>query len=154
MACLIATGCGGKLTDEQREKIKEDMKAGEIKKVSDADFTAAAFALGRNISSAILSEDPYMTNKQFADSVASANSVKIFAMHYGDSSLTTIESEIIEAYNSVVDGSNLADNVQEIGTDSVLYTRPITVERPDGSKKFSFALALKIPNKQVVLSIK
>ena len=42
----ILTACGGTLTDDQRKKVKQDMKDHAIKKVSEADITEAAFTIG------------------------------------------------------------------------------------------------------------
>ncbi len=71
-----------------------------------------------------------------------------------DSLLRKVERQIIEAYTSGSDLSGIGDNLQKMGSDSLLYTKPLISERPDGTVVFNKALAIRIPKKQVILSIK
>jgi hypothetical protein len=68
--------------------------------------------------------------------------------------LRKVERLVIEAYTSGADPQNLGDNLQRMGNDSLLYTKPLMKERPDGSLEFDKAIALRIPKKQIILSIK
>jgi hypothetical protein len=150
---LLLIACGGKLSDEERQKVKDGMKANEIRKVTDAEFTEAAFEFGRNLYAELKIRDPFLKNEQFIDSLENTRHVLIFPLKEGDSLLLQIEQQIIEAYTAADGNVTLTDNIQEIGTDSVLYTQPVMIERPDGSTQFSYALGIKIPNKQIILSI-
>jgi len=47
-----------------------------------------------------------------------------------------------------------SDNIQKIGPDSLLYTKPIMREHPDGSTEFMKALGIRMTRKQIVLTIK
>lgn len=128
------------------------MKEDEIKRVTEGELTSAAFDYGRAIASAIEKRDPSMVNTTLIDSLESAFEVKISAIQPGDSMLLAIESQLIEAYASAGQ-AQVADDVQKMGTDSILYTKPIMHERPDGSLEFTRALSIHMPVRSVVLSI-
>jgi hypothetical protein len=150
---LLATACGGALSDEQRKKMRERMKDDEIKRVSEGELMSAAFDYGRLIDSVIEKRDPAMVNGTLIDSLEAAFGVRIATIQPGDSMLLAIESQLIEAYTSSAGQVQIADDVQKIGTDSILYTKPIMHERPDGTLEFTRALSIHIPTKSVVLSI-
>jgi hypothetical protein len=149
---VVLMACGGRLTDEQRKKLKEGMKLQEIKKISEAQMTEAAFVFGRSLADVV--EKMNITRHHSIDSLQRLYKVTIFPLRPGDSSLLVIERQIIEAYSAGAGQVQLHDNVQHIGTDSVLYTKPVMHELPDGSLQFAYALGIRIPKKQVVLSIR
>jgi hypothetical protein len=147
----ILTACGGTLSDEQRKKLKEGIKKNAIIKVTEAEITDAAFTMGRSLARRMEKTTP--ANRKLVDSLQRTFNVTIFALHPGDSLLLEIEKQIVEAYTSASGQAQLSDNIQRIGKDSVLYTKPIMVTLPDGSLQFNYALGIRIPKKQVVLSI-
>jgi hypothetical protein len=151
---LILSSCGGSLSSEQRKKIRTNMEAKSLKKISDADLTEAAFDYGRAIANAIELNDKSLTNRRFLDSLEKSFGVQIFSMHPTDSFLHGVEKKIIEAYTSGSDLSKIGDDLQKVGLDSLIYTKPLLTERPDGSLEFIQALAIRIPKRQVILSIK
>lgn len=147
---LILASCQGKLTDEQKKELKDEMKASEILKISEAEIIEAAFNYGRNLSDKI---------KKVADlkdpAVAVLETdyhVVIYQLEPGDSLLRTIEQQLIEAYTSA-QGIELTDNVQKIGGDTLLYTYPVMVTRLDGSEQFMYALGIRMAKKDVILSM-
>lgn len=127
------------------------MKQGEIKKVTDAQVTEAAFDFARTIAAAQEKKDKSLTNTAFLDSLGQAFDVEIIAIQSENKSLRGIEKQILDAYTQSVPGTS--DNVQKMGTDSLLYTKPIVREHPDGSLEFIKALGIRMTRKQVVLSI-
>jgi len=129
------------------------MEAKAIKKISDAELTEAAFVYARALGKTVADKQGYY-NKKFLDSLGRSHQVQIFIMRPSDSLLRKVEKMVIEAYTSGADVKDLGDNLQRMGTDSLLYTRPLMKERPDGSMEFDKALAIRIPKKQVILSIK
>ena len=149
---LLLTACGGRLTDEQRKKLKEGMELNAIKKVSDAQLTEAAFEMGRSIAAIV--EKSSLRNRKLVDSLERTYKIQIDALQQGDSMLLEIERQIVEAYSAGSGKIQLSDNIQRIGPDSLLYTKPIMKELADGSLQFSYALGIRLPRKQVVLSIK
>lgn len=126
------------------------MKAGAIKKVSDAELTEAAFTYGRTIEKAVKGK----TNQRLIDSLENAFGVEILYMEPGDSMLRSVEKQIVEAYTSGATTVDVGDNIQKMGNDSILYTKPLMIERPDGSLEFTKALGIRMPKKRIVLSIK
>jgi hypothetical protein len=147
--CFVAAGCGGSLSTEQRKKIRENMEAGAIKKVSDAELTEAAFAFGRSIEKSVKN-----SNQRKIDSLEKVFGVEILYMQPGDSMLRSVEKQIVEAYTSGASTVEVGDNIQKMGSDSILYTKPVMVERPDGSLEFTKALGIRMPKKQIIRSIK
>jgi hypothetical protein len=148
--CLLITACTGTLTDEQRKKMKENMAQGEIKKVTESEITDATFTWGRKLASAIEAKDRLLTNNAFIDSLAQAEGVEIVALQTNSEGLRAIEKQLLEAYTSSAGG----ENVQKMGADSLLYTKPVFREHPDGSTEFLKAIAIRFTRKQIVLSIK
>lgn len=151
---LILCSCGGSLSSEQRKKIRANMEAKSIKKISEVELTEAALNYGRSIAHAIEAKDKSLANRYFLDSLGKTFNVQIVSMHPKDSFLRGVERKIIEAYTFGSDLSGVGDDLQKMGTDSLIYTKPLFSERPDGSLEFNQALGIRIPRKQVILSIK
>jgi hypothetical protein len=151
---LLATSCGGTLSEEQRRKVRENMEANEIRKVTDAELTEASFAYGRAITEQLEAAEPALGNQRLSDSLQQIYHVRIVPLHPGDSLLLEIESQLIEAYTSGAGKVQLNDDVQKLGADSMLYTKPILREKPDGSVEFVQALGIHMPKKHIILAIK
>lgn len=151
---VILTACGGTLTDEQRKKARESIEAGHLKRVTDSELTEASFALGRTITELIEKRDHDLTDRTFLDSLQQVYQVEIISMKPGDSTSRVVEQQIIEAYIAGTGQVELNDNIQKLGKDSMLYTKPILKERPDGSVEFSKALGIRMAKKEIVLSSK
>ena len=154
ISLLILTSCGGTLTDEQRKKARESIEEGKLKRVTDAEMTEASFAMGRSITALIEKKDRYLTNRNFLDSLENAFSVEIISMLPGDSTSRAVENQIIEAYIAGTGKVELNDNIQKLGKDSILYTKPILKDRTDGSVEFTKALGIRMAKKEIVRSIK
>jgi hypothetical protein len=151
---IFLISCNGKLTDEQKRKIREEREESQIKKISDADITEAAFEYGRTITNIIEKRDKSLSNKKLIDSLEKAFDVEIISMKTDDSTLRAVEKKVIEAYTSGGNSVTLSDNVQKMGKDSVLYTKPLMRELPDGSVEFTRALGLRISKRQIIRTIK
>jgi hypothetical protein len=147
---FLVSSCGGNLTEEQRKRLKEGMRLQEIRKLSDAQITEAAFALGRKINGEAGS---HIHDDAFVDSLAAVYGVEILKLQMGDSMALAVERQIIEAYTSGADAAVLSDNIQKAGPDTLVYTQPIMRTLPDGASQFSHVIAIRMPKKQVVLSI-
>lgn len=148
---LAMVSCTGSLSDEQRKRIKESMEQGEIKKVSEAQVTEAAFVLGRKVAAILDKRDKTLTNTVLLDSLSQALRIEIVSVQEENQHLRGVERQLMEAYKS---GGVSTDNIQKMGADSLLYTKPILREHPDGSTEFIKALGIRMTRKQVVLSIK
>lgn len=148
---LLLVACTGSLSDEQRKRIKQSMEQGEIKKVSEAQITEAAFTYGRNLASIVEKQDKALTHQSFLDSLSRAYQVEIIFLQPENNSMRNVERQVMEAY---AESNESNDNIQKMGTDSLLYTKPVLSENPDGSIKFLKVLGIRMTRKQVVLSIK
>lgn len=144
----LLASCGGSLTDEQRKKMKEAREQQSIQKVTDAEITEAAFEKGRAIMETL-------TRPAQADSLSKAVQVEIHWLEPGAGKGLEIEQQLIDAYiNSVIVGGTLQDNVQNIGTDSVLYTKPVVLTRPDSSIEVKGTWNIWMSKKQLILGMK
>jgi len=151
--CVLLTACGGTLSDEQRKKMRENMEAGELRKVTDAELTDAAFSFGRTIAAAVESGGK-LNDQTFLDSLQHAMGVNIQWLEPGDTMLAQVEQQIIAAYTSGSEVVNLTDNVQNLHNDTLLYTKPVLRDLPDGTTEFTSALGIRMPVRSVILSIK
>jgi len=130
------------------------MESKSLKKISDAELTEAALTYSRSLTKIIEKRDKSLTNRRLLDSLEKSYGVQILSMQPSDSLLRGVERKIIEAYTSGSDLAGIGDNLQKMGQDSLLYTKPLMIEHPDGSLEFQKALALRIPKKMIILSIK
>lgn len=144
---LLLTACGGTLTDEQRKKMREGSEQQAVMKVTEAELTEAAFEKGRAALQSLTSPDK-------ADSLANAMNIKIHWLQAGAPPNTIEEQQLMDAYiNSVITGAPMRDNVQKIGTDSMLYTSVVVLTRPDSSVEIKGTWNIWMSKKQLVLSM-
>jgi hypothetical protein len=151
LIAVTLVSCTGSLSDEQRKRIKESMEQGEIKKLSEAQITEAAFAYGRKITSLLDKSDKTLTNTTLLDSLSQAYQVEIISIHPDNLNMRGVERQLLDAY---MNGGASSDNIQKMGADSILFTKPVLLGHPDGSTEFLKALGIRMTRKQVVLSIK
>lgn len=149
MIAAAVFSCGGELSKEQKDRIRESMEDGEIRRVSQVEITEAGYELGRTITGKF-SDDQYLSDASKVEEVARTYGVKIFALKDGvkahDRAL-----QILEAYKGAPEeDEDFQDNLQKIGKDTLLYTLPVRFERPDGSRVFSHAIAVLMPVKVIV----
>jgi hypothetical protein len=146
---ILISSCTGSLTDDQRRKIKEDMARNEIKKVTEADVTEAAMRYGQQIAAVLEISDKALNNQHVLDSLSRVYQVEIVPLQDGNIKLRAVERKILEAYSS----GGGSDNVQKMGLDSLLYTKPIMIGQPDGTT-MNKVLGIRMTKKQIVLTIK
>lgn len=151
LTVLIAS-CGGNLSDNQREAIRNSLRDGRIQRVSPAQLTEAGLENGRQIIQ-LLEADLYLANSTLVDSLERTRRVNLYLMKNETVKPGTKAAEIWEAYLNAPDPSALPDNLQKLGTDSLLYTRPITYDRPDGSSVLSHAVAVVMAVKDVIVDM-
>ncbi len=150
---LICASCGGKLTDEQRQKLHEGMATQDIKRVSDADLQAASLSYGKSVLRDIENLDPSLKERSRIDSLEVVYQVRIYSLIPSAPELREIEKQLVDAYVSGGDAGQVADNLQKIGSDSLLYTKPVFKTGMDGSLQFSHAIGIMMSKKTVVLSM-
>jgi hypothetical protein len=154
MVVTIFFSCGGSLTPEQREKARKAIEDGQIKRITPAELMEIALKKGKKIVEDVGGKDSFFNNAAAVDSLARENDVIIYALKPGMPGISKVESDIAEAYQAQGDIAGVGDNIQKLSDDSLLYTMPVGYERPDGSRPFSHAIAVKISVRQLVLSFK
>lgn len=153
LTLFALSACGGKLSQEEREKLREGMATQDIRRVTDAELQEAALALGSAILRDITKTDPYLINKKAIDSLAAARGVSIYSLSPDEPSMKEIENKLIEAYIAGASAGTAGDNLQSIGNDSLLFTHPVFRLHPDGSQEFTHAVGIRISKRSVILSM-
>jgi hypothetical protein len=153
MMLIMVVGCGGSLNEEQRKRLRENMEKGAIKRVPDAELTAAALTLARQVVSQLSAAKPLAQQAAKIDSLEKAFDVKITSLAPNDSLLSQVEKQIIDAYTAAAPAADLPDNLQRLGPDSLLYTKPQIKTNADGSVEFTYALGIRMAKRTVILSM-
>lgn len=137
------------MSDEQRKQMMEARELQRIQKISEAEIMDLAFVKGREV----LADLP-PAESAHVDSLGKILEVRIHWLAPGASNALTIEQQLIEAYiNSVIEGTPLQDNVQKIGTDSLLYTKAVVITRPDSSVEVKGTWNIWMSKKQLILGM-
>ncbi len=153
---LIAlTACGGSLSDEQRKKMREEMELHEIKRVTEVEITEAAYAQGRAVMAAL---EKIGQNNASIDSLGRATGTTIKWVKVGAANALEIEQQLIDAYITGAADGTLQDNIQKIRHgddegDSLLYTKPVVTELPDGSVQVEGTWSILLSKKELILSM-
>ncbi len=150
---ILTAACGGKLTKEERQKVKDGMASQEIRRVTDAELQEAAMRFGFEVIRDVESIDKHLQQKREIDSLADAHGVRIMALTSDKESMQKIEQDLVEAYIAGAAAGTATDNLQSLGTDSLLFTRPVFRLHPDGSQEFSHAIGIRMAKRTVVLSM-
>ena len=150
---VISVGCGGKLSTEERQKLHEGIATQDIKRVTDADLQEAALNYAKSILLDVDRVDKYLNQKSRIDSLSNARKVKIYSLMPDNAALREIEKQLVEAYIAGADAGTAGDNLQKLGEDSLLFTRPVFNLHPDGSQQFSHAIGIRMSRKVIVLSM-
>jgi hypothetical protein len=152
---LIVCGCGGSLSDEQRQKMKEQMELHKIKKVSETEITEAAFARGREL---VQKLNIVKNDSARLDSMIKAEHGKVRWLVPGKSNALEIEQQLIDAYIAAESGAQ-QDNVQKIRgadgeeSDSILYTQPVLSKLSDGAERLDGVWNIWLSKKQLILAM-
>jgi hypothetical protein len=145
--------CNGRLSDEQKRKIIDEMESSQIVKIPEATITEAAFEYGRTIVAPLEARDQQLMNQKLIDSLQEAFHVNIKALNANDSLLREVEKKMIEAYLGA-GSEQLTDNVQKMGVDSIFYTKPFMKTHPDGSVELIKVVGIKMSKREVIKQIK
>lgn len=154
-AGLLLTACGGSLSDEQRKKMKEQMELHEIRRVSEAEITEAAFARGRAL---VLILERFKGDSSRIDSLIKKENGRIKWIEPGNvSTARALEQQLIDAYIAAESGS-LQDNVQPVknatgASDSMLYTKPVLVKLENGTEKLEGVWNIWLSKKELILAM-
>jgi hypothetical protein len=147
---VILASCGGKVSEEQRKQMLDARKRQAIVKITDAEITEMAFAYGKEVMQTIKPN----TEKRNLEELERNFKVKINWLEPGSATSKEIEQQLIDAYiTGVISGTNQFDNVQRVGTDSLLYTKAEVIEKPDGSLEVKGTWNIWISKKELILSM-
>jgi len=151
---IIFFGCEGKLTDEQRKRMHEQMELHKIKKISETEITEAAFAKGRSYMKTL--EDAGRDSSKI-DSIITASQGRIRWIVPGKANILAMEQQLIDAYLAS-EAANIEDNVQELRhgverSDSILYTKPVVTKMSDGSERFEGVWNIWLSKKELILAM-
>lgn len=146
----ILSACGGTISDEQRKQMLKAKEEQAIVRVTDVQIMEAAFEKGRKAVNGLTESATSQELKQLSENL----DVKIRWLAPGASHAMEIEKQLIDAYiNSVLMGEEQKDNVQKIGTDSLLYTKPVVITRADSSIEVKGTWNVWISKKELILSM-
>ena len=147
---LLSTGCGGSLSNEQREEMKEARSKQEIRKVSEAELIEEAIKLGREL---VEKAKPVADETDKLGTLAKTNNARIKLVEVGSKNALEIEKQIIDAYVVGIAVSDFPENVQMIGEDSLLYSQPVVEHLPEGAVQIKGIWSITFSKKDIVLSM-
>jgi len=156
-ALLTLMACGGKLSDEQRRKMHEDIERHQIVKLSDAEIMTAALDQGRVVFAAL---EVRNFDQAKADSIGRHHHARLRWIEPGSTNALEIERQLIEAYVIGAETGSTQDNIQKIYKtgqqeeyDSVLYSHPVLTPLPDGAVNVHGVWNVYMSKKDVILSL-
>jgi hypothetical protein len=146
--------CEGRLSDEQRKNMREQMELHKIKRVTEVEINEAAYTEGRKL---IASLGKINGDSSKIDSVVSASNGKVRWIVPGKGNALALEQQLVDAYLADESGS-IQDNVQKLRTgsaesDSLLYTKPVVTKLPDGSERLEGIWNIWLSKKQLILEM-
>ena len=150
LGVIICTSCGGSLSNEQREEMKEARSKQEIRKVTEAELMEASINQGRDL---VRKAKGLIRNSNGPDSTYQIDQMKVRWLKAGTSNALEVEKQIIEAYIISAINGELPDNIQFLGEDSLLYTQPVVEKLPDGAIEVKGMWSITFSRKDVILHL-
>lgn len=153
---IVLSSCGGSLSDEQRQKIREGLEEQKIIKVSDAEIMSEALRKGQSV----LSQLRKGYSPAAVDSLAKKQKVAIRFLTPGKSNARAIEQELIEAYIAGMTTGDNQENLQKLWNneqrddyDSLLFSQPEVAVNADGVEELQGIWNIYMARKDIVLQI-
>ena len=130
------------------------MELHQIRRVTDAEITEAAYARGRQMVTTI---EKLSSDSARVDSFVTKHEGRLRWIVPGRSNVQQLEQQLVEAYLADESGG-MNDNVQEIRrggekSDSILYTKPVVTRLPDGSERLDGIWNIWLSRKQLILAM-
>lgn len=146
---LLFASCGGSLSSDERKRLQEESRMHEIKRITEAEIAEAALVKGRSVTEVA---NDFRNDRGRLDSLGRAQGATIRWRVPGASDALAVEQQIIDAYvmNPTAD---LPDNIQDIGADSVLYSRPEVSVMPDGAAAIEGVWSVRLSKKALILEM-
>ena len=151
---LIAAGCGGSLSDEQRKAVRERMGENKIVRITEAEITEAAYAEGRLL---VLILDSLAHDSARLEAFMEKRPETIRYITLNATNARALEKQLIDAYLADESGS-YQDNVQKVRNasgdfDSLLYTKPVVTQLPDGADQLEGVWNIWLSRKALILNM-
>lgn len=142
--CTLLFGCGGSLTEDQREALKEEKESRKIRKISEDDIYEKTLQIGREVMKEMNSND-------LIAEVENKHKVDIIRVNESTPGLDVKEKEIWELYKNSdwTTADEEQENIQKIGLDYLIYTVPVVAEKED-SVFLSAVWMVRIERREVV----
>ncbi|MCZ8023755.1 MAG: hypothetical protein O9302_12680 [Cyclobacteriaceae bacterium] len=137
---LITVACGPGLTEEQKRKIKAEMEAGQVKRVSEAAILEAAMLQGKNLVDLAKNSGKAKTQNEFG---------KVEMLYQKPNYASETESMVWEALKTQASG----ENVQKLGADTILYTAPVWGKSKTNQDSVVAVWRVALSKKQLVLKL-
>lgn len=149
MLVLLLSSCGGSLSGDERKRLREEGRKHDIKRVTEAEIAEAVLVQGRSVTEIANS---FRSDRRRLDSLGGVYGATVRWSVPGASDGFAVEQQIIDAYvmNPTAD---LPDNVQEVGTDSMLYSRPEVSVLPDGAVAIQGVWSVRFAKKDLILKM-
>jgi len=149
---LTLVACEGRLSDEQRKKMREQMDLHKIRKVTDMEITEAAYKKGREVMTHIQKGDSVTI-----DSIVKASEGSIHWVTPQTKNAHLLEQQLVEAYLNSEAGPT-QDNIQKfrngtVESDSILYSYPVVAKRSDGVDELKGVWNIWLSKKQLILAM-
>lgn len=146
---LACASCGGSLSSDERKRLQQESRKQEIKRVTEAEIAEAALNKGLTVTEVA---KEFRDDISKLDSLGRARGAKIRWRVPGASNALDVEQQIIDAYvmNPTAD---LPDNVQNLGSDSILYSRPEVSVLPDGAVAVEGVWSVRLSRKDLILEM-
>lgn len=156
VAALIVLSACGRLSDEERKKLREGMEQNKIVKVTDDEIVATGLDEGRAIF-ATLEKGKF--SAKTIDSLSVVKAVRIHWAKPGDAGAQAVEQQLIDAYiNSIVTG-DLQDNIQKLyreqdpkNYDTLVYSKPIITVMDNGVENLDGVWNIYLSKRSIVIA--
>ncbi len=138
MVCLMLSACGDRNTSVIDRQVLNEMEQREPKRVMPNQLVEEAYRQGRTLANHLLASS--LNRRSAVDSLSLAvwlaqqtydtASARVAWIDDGSDTarFTTYEQQLWDAYRySAAQGDPLADNVQRLAGDSLLYTQPVVL---------------------------
>ena len=140
----------GPLSEKDRKTLQEGRALQRIQKVSEAEILEMAFSQGREITQ----RESLLKEIAIRDSLEFYYKAQITWIGANPSPSDRIENKLMEAYLAEsFQQDSLYDNVQKVGMDTLLYTKPIARRDSIGELKVLGLWAVYFTQKELILSM-
>ena len=150
---FLTLSCTGSLTDDQRKQLQKEMKSRAIKKISEGEIMEAALQQSRAIQK--MAEEHFDVATSYPDhdlikSFETEHNLRLKWLNENSTSFSEKEQQLFEAYMSSPVTTDVLDNIQKLGQDSILYTKPIFQLTPSAEQTLLGMWSITSARKEVI----